>query len=58
MNARRSSVKSVSENALMQSNVFLWPACIPWSQNESITPFETLAPGRLAPKNGPLARSW
>ena len=29
----------------------------PWSQNESIMPCETLAPGLLAPKNGPPARS-
>src|SRR5665648_37038 len=54
-NFLRSSVKSVSEKALMQSKVFLAPACIPWSQNESIMPSETLEPGRLAPKNGPLA---
>ena len=27
-------------------------------QNESIMPFDTFAPGRLKPKNGPLAMSW
>ena len=32
-------------------------ACIPWAQNQSIIPWETFAPGRLKPKNGPLARS-
>src|SRR5947199_5721114 len=48
-NFLRSSVKSVSENALMQSMTPLKPASIPWSQNESRRPCETLAPGRLAP---------
>jgi|ERR1035438_2624651 hypothetical protein len=32
-------------------------ACIPWNQNQSIMPCEIFAPGRLKPKNGPLARS-
>ncbi len=41
----------------MQSKVFLWPACIPWSQNESIMPCETFAPALFAPKNGPPASS-
>ena len=45
----RSSVKSVSENALMQSYDALEPASIPCSQNESRRPCETFAPGRLAP---------
>ena len=45
----RSSVKSVSENALMQSRAFLWPAIMPCSQNLSRTPCETVAPARLAP---------
>ena len=51
-------MKSVSENALMQSNVFLWPACIPCNQNQSIMPCETFAPGRLKPKKGLLAKSF
>jgi len=53
----KSSVKSVSENALMQSSVFLCPAIIPCIQNASIIPCDTFAPGRLNPKNGPPARS-
>ncbi|MDD5371368.1 MAG: hypothetical protein PHQ40_19990 [Anaerolineaceae bacterium] len=56
-NFLRSSVKSVSEKALVQSKVFLAPACMPWSQNESIIPCETLTPGRLAPMKEPPARS-
>src|SRR6266850_5736219 len=43
----RSSVRSVSENALMQKYEAGKPAIIPWSQNDSRTPSETLAPGRL-----------
>ena len=45
----RSSVKSVSENALMQSMTPGNPACIPCSQNQSRRPCETFEPGRLAP---------
>ena len=44
----RSSVKSVSENALMQSYPALSPHML-CSQNESRKPCETLLPGRLAP---------
>src|SRR5574341_2337132 len=53
----RSSVKSVSENALMQSYAFLWPDIMPCSHHELMSPWETLAPGRLKPKKGPLATS-
>src|SRR5262245_33957770 len=45
----RSSVQSVSENALMQSITALKPACIPCSQNASRRPCDTGASGRLAP---------
>ena len=45
----RSSVKSVSENALMQSYSALSPPIIPWIQNESRKPSLTFAPGRLKP---------
>src|SRR5205085_4844635 len=44
----KSSVKSVSEKALMQSMTPLKPACIPCIQNESRSPCDTFAPGRLA----------
>src|SRR5882724_7676683 len=43
----RSSVRSVSENALMQKYEAGRPAIIPWSQKDSRTPSETLAPGLL-----------
>src|ERR1035438_730298 len=43
-NFLRSSVKSVSEKALMQSYVPLRLASIPCSQNESRTPSEIFAP--------------
>jgi len=43
----RSSVRSVSENALTQKYDAGRPAIIPWSQNDSRTPSEILAPGRL-----------
>ncbi len=46
-----SSVKSVSENAFLQSYVFLWPANIPCIQNQSITPCDTLIRCRLKPKS-------
>jgi hypothetical protein len=35
----------------------LWPPIIPCIHHESIMPCETLAPGRLKPKNGPLGTS-
>ena len=47
INFFRSSRKSVSENALMLSRVFLWPPIIPCIQNESLSPCDALAPGRL-----------
>ena len=50
----RSSVRSVSEKTLMQSYTPLKPACMPSSQNVSRTPCDTVAPARLAPKNGAL----
>src|SRR4029077_10997276 len=43
----RSSVRSVSENALMQKYEAGRPAIIPWSQKDSRTPSEILAPGLL-----------
>ena len=46
---RRSYVKSVSEKALTQSSTPLKLARSPCSQNESRSPCETLALGRLAP---------
>jgi hypothetical protein len=45
----RSSVRSVSENALIQKYAAGKPAIIPWSQNDSRRPSETFAPGRLKP---------
>jgi len=42
----------VSENALMQSKVFLAPAAFPEARMNPSLPCETLAPGRLAPKTG------
>jgi hypothetical protein len=42
-NFLRSSVKSVSEKALMQSNVALRLLLIPWRQYDSRTPSETFA---------------
>ncbi|MNI61014.1 hypothetical protein D3C73_1162600 [compost metagenome] len=45
----RSSVKSVSEKALMQSYCALAPPFIPWRHQLSMTGCETLAPGRLKP---------
>ena len=41
----------------LESNVFLWLPCIPWLQKELIQPCDTFAPGRLKPKNGPVAIS-
>jgi putative transposase len=43
----RSSVKSVSEKALMQSYCALTPPIMPWRHQLSLTPSETLAPSRL-----------
>ena len=45
----RSSLKSVSENALMQSYCGLIPPIMPCRHQLSITPGSTLAPGRLKP---------
>jgi len=46
-NFLRSSVRSVSEKALMQKYEAGRPAIIPWSQNDSRTPSDTFAPLRL-----------
>src|SRR6185437_9128729 len=46
-NLFRSSVRSVSENALMPKYEAGNPAIIACIQNDSRTPSETLAPGRL-----------
>ena len=48
-NFLRSSVRSVSEKALMQSYAPLTPTVMLISQNESRSPWETVLPGRLAP---------
>src|SRR5262249_45057128 len=45
----RSSVRSVSENALMQSYCAFWPPIIPWRHQLRIRPSEIFAPGRLKP---------
>ena len=45
----RSSVRSVSENALTQSYAALMPTLIDISQNASLAPAETVDPSRLAP---------
>src|SRR5216684_918987 len=45
----RSSVRSVSENALMQSCAPLRPTCIDHAQKASLTPCDTFDPGRFAP---------
>ena len=47
--AFRSSVKSVSEKALMQSYCGLVPPIMPCRHQFWITPSETCAPGRLKP---------
>src|SRR5262249_878338 len=43
----RSSVRSVSENALMQKQAPGKPHIMLWSQNDSRTPSEIFAPGLL-----------
>ena len=50
----KSSVKSVSENALMQSIAPFIPHCIPCNQKASRIPCVALFSARLAPKNGAL----
>ena len=40
----RSAVKSVSENALMQSMTALKPACIPWARTSPAYPARALCP--------------
>ena len=50
--AFRSSVKSVSENALTQSYAAARFTSIPWRQKSSRAPCETFEPSRFAPKNG------
>ena len=55
--ALRSSVKSVSENALTQSYAAARFTSIPWRQKSSRAPCDTFDPSRFAPKNG-SERSW
>ena len=45
----RSSVRSVSENAVMQSSAPLIPTVMLCSQNSSLLPWDTVEPSRLAP---------